>query len=387
MRSPVRVALVGLVALLVGLLDVTGGARATPATAAAGAAPTAYSLQGAGYGHGVGLSQYGAQGAAGAGLSHRQILDFYYPGTAVGKASGSIRVLITAETRNRLIVAARPGLSVRSVSTGTSWTLSRAGARWWRITPSVDNTLSRVWVYTTKWQLVRAIRGEAEFVASSLTLRLPSGSAVYRGKLRSARVGAGRDAVNVVGLDNYLRGVVPLEMPALWRPAALRTQAVAARTYAVHERDTTHRGHFDVYDTIQSQVYGGVGAEAPTTNAAVAATRGEIRTHGGGPAFTQFSSSNGGWTVAGSRPYLVARADPHDPVRTWTDSVTAAEIRAAWPKAGAVQSVRVLRRDGRGPYGGRATVVRIVGSAATVDVTGSDFRSVLGLRTTLFRFT
>lgn len=388
MRPSVRTALVALPAALVALV---GGLLVAPsasaqAARAAQAAPTSYSVQGAGYGHGIGMSQYGAQGAAGKGRSHRQILDFYYPGTAVGTATGSVRVLITAETRTALVVSPRPGLSVRSVETGTSWPLSRTGAKLWRITPSADNTLSRVWVYTTSWQLVRNIAGEAEFVSTSLRLHLPSGSLVYRGNLRSAVSPDGRDVVNVVGLDVYLRGVVPLEMPALWRPAALRAQAVAARTYAVHERDTTDRGHFDVYDTTRSQVYGGAGVEAAATNEAVVATRGEIRTHQGEAAFTQFSSSNGGWTVAGSRPYLRARADAYDPVRTWTDTVTAAEIRAAWPRVGAVQAVQVRQRDGNGLYGGRATVVRIAGSTTTIDVTGSAFRSALGLRSTLFRF-
>ncbi|KRB79595.1 hypothetical protein ASE01_22965 [Nocardioides sp. Root190] len=393
MRSSVRTALVAplaalvavLVAALGGLLVVPPAPAAGPQVAAA-AAPTSYSLQGAGYGHGVGMSQYGAQGAAGKGRSHRQILDFYYPGTAVGTANGSVRVLITAETRTALVISPRPGLSVRSVDAGTSWPLSRTGAKLWRITPSADNSISRVWVYTTSWQLVRNIPGEAEFVSTSLRLHLPTGSLVYRGNLRSAVSEDGRDVVNVVALDVYLRGVVPIEMPALWRPAALRAQAVAARTYAVHERDTTDRGHFDVYDTTRSQVYRGAGVEARTTNDAILATRGEIRTHEGEAAFTQFSSSNGGWTVAGSRPYLRARADSYDPVRTWTDTVTAAEIRAAWPKVGAVRAVQVRQRDGNGAHGGRATVVRIAGTTTTIDVTGSAFRSALGLRSTLFRF-
>lgn len=390
MPSPVRIALAALVlavpALLVAPSAPASVAASEPTAAPRTAVPSSYSLQGAGWGHGVGLSQYGAQAAAGLGRTHREILSFYYPGTAVGTSTGRIRVLITDETRDALVIATRPGLSVRSVDTGTSWPLSRSGAKLWRITPSADNRTSRVWVYVDRWVLVRNIAGSAEFVAPSLRLQLPEESVVYRGELRSAVVAGGRDVVNVVALDTYLRGVVPLEMPALWRTHALRAQAVAARTYAMHERDTTDRGHFDVYDTTRSQVYGGASAEQPQTNAAIAATRGEIRTHEGEAAFTQFSSSNGGWTVAGSRPYLRARADAWDPVRTWTDAVSAAEIRAAWPRVGAVRAVKVMERDGNGLYGGRATRVRIAGSTTTIDVTGSDFRSRLGLRSTLFRF-
>ncbi len=372
------------VGLLVALLVVL---PRTPAGAAASAAPSSYAIKGAGYGHGVGLSQYGAKVAAEEGRTHSHILSFYYPGTSVERTSGSIRVQISAETRDTLVIASRPGLSVRSVSSAATWPLARAGATMWRITPSADDTVSRVWAFVDRrWVLVRNITGDAEFVAGSLRLVLTSGSVVYRGNLRSARVGTGRDVVNVVPLDSYLRGVVPREMPALWHQQALRAQAVAARTYAVHERETTDRGHFDVYDTTRSQVYGGAGFEHDRTDKAIADTRGEIRTYGGTAAFTQFSSSNGGWTVAGSRPYLRAKQDPYDPVMTWTTSVSAARIRAAFPAVGAVQAVRVVARDGRGLYGGRATSVRITGSTRTIDVDGSLFRSRLGLRSTLFRF-
>lgn len=372
------------VALLMALLVVL--AR-PPAEAAASAAPSSYAIRGAGYGHGVGMSQYGAKVAAERGRTHAQVLSFYYPGTSVGQASGSIRVRISAETSDTLVIASRPGLSVRAVSSGARWPLVRTGASRWRITPSADDRTSRVWALVDRrWRLVRNITGDAEFVAGSLRLILANGSVVYRGNLRSARVGTGRDVVNVVPLDSYLRGVVPREMPALWHQQALRSQAVAARTYAVYERDTTDRGHFDVYDTTRSQVYGGAGFEHDRTDKAIADTRGEIRTYRGAAAFTQFSSSNGGWTVAGSRPYLRAQEDPYDPVLTWTTSVSAARVRAAFPAVGAVQAVRVVARDGRGLYGGRATSVRITGSTTTIVVDGSVFRSRLGLRSTLFRF-
>lgn len=358
-----------------------------PAEPPAAAAAASFPVEGRGWGHGIGLSQYGAQGAATRGLTYRQILSFYYPGTTVGTGSGAIRVLITDETRNQLVVGDRTGLSVRSPSTGTSYPLRRTGARFWRITASADNATSLVSAYVDgRWVLVRRIAGQAEFAASSLRLYLPEGSAVYRGRLRSAIAGGQRDVVNVVSLDVYVRGVVAQEMPALWKTHALRAQAVAARSYAVHERDTTDRGHFDVYDTTKSQVYGGASAETTQTNAAVTATAGEVRSYGGAAAFTQFSSSNGGWTVAGSKPYLRARQDPYDPVRTWTDSVTAAEVQRAWPAVGVVSAVAVVKQDGHGAWGGRAVTVRIKGSAKTIDVAGTDFRSYLGLKSTFFRF-
>jgi stage II sporulation protein D len=93
------------------------------ATAQAGpveprAAADTTTISGRGFGHGRGMSQYGAQGAAIAGKSVRQILDFYYPGTTTGKATGSIRVRISADTTDGVRVGAVNGLSVRSFATG-----------------------------------------------------------------------------------------------------------------------------------------------------------------------------------------------------------------------------------------------------------------------------
>lgn len=372
--------LVTALATVVPLAVLPGPAAPAPAAAAA-----EFDLAGRGWGHGKGMSQWGAQGAASRGLSFRQIVNFYYPGTRVGSTTGNIRVLITAETRQALVVGHRSGLSVRSVSSGASYPLSRAGATRWRITPSADNATSKVWVHNGAWRLVRTIAGQAEFVAPSIRLHLPSGSEVYRGRLRSAAANGQRDVVNIVSLETYLRGVVPAEVYTSWKPEALKAQAVAARSYAAYERAHSSRGHFDVYDTTQSQVYGGAGAEVSTTDAAIAATRGEIRTYGGKPAFTQFSSSNGGWTVKGSQPYLVARADPYDPVRTWRWTLTQAELRAAAPGIGTATAVRVVARDGRGDWGGRAVTVRVTGTLKTVDVPADTFRSRIGLLSTYFR--
>lgn len=379
MRLLARAALTAL-ATLAPLAVVPGVVAPAPAAAAA-----EFGLEGRGWGHGKGMSQWGAQEAAADGLGFRQIMNFYYPGTRVGSATGNIRVLITAETRQALVVGHRSGLSVRSVTSGASYALKRAGATRWRITPSADNATSKVWVYDGAWRLVRSIAGQAEFVAPSMRLYLPSGSKVYRGKLRSASAGGQRDVVNIVSLETYLRGVVPEEMPALWETEAVKSQAVAARSYAAHERANTNRGHFDVYDTTQSQVYEGAGAEVPQSDAAIAATRGEIRTYGGKPAFTQFSSSNGGWTVKGSQPYLVARADPYDPVRPWHWTLTQAELRAAAPGIGTATAVQVVARDGHGDWGGRAVTVRVTGTLKTVDVPADTFRSRIGLLSTYFR--
>ena len=116
--------------------------------------------------------------------------------------------------------------------------------------------------------------------------------------------------VNAVGLDDYVRGVVAAEMPSSWAAAALEAQAVAARTYAI-TTDVGGNG-YDLYPDTRSQMYGGVEAETPATDAAVAATGGQIVTYDGKPAVTYFFASSGGHTEsiqnvwAGATPRAVA---------------------------------------------------------------------------------
>lgn len=380
----------GLTGVVAGLLMVTSAPVVAPAAAAG---PSSVELVGKGWGHGRGLSQYGAQNAAANhGRSYRQILDFYYPGTRVGRTSGSVRVRLTAATSRLLTVGARPGLRVRSVATGASVPLARTGARFWRIAERAGTPNSEVWVYTNAagWKLVRHVGGQAEFYVAGGTLRLhlPKGSAIYRGTLRSAEPAGGgaRETVNVVSLEHYLRGVVPREVPATWHANAVRAQAVAARTYAAFERRTTDRGHFDVWDTTRSQVYGGVLAEHPASTAAVTATSGEVRTHDGESAFTQFGSSNGGWTAKGDLSYQVAKKDPWDlwagnPNRSWTKTITDDTLEDSYPEIGDFQRLEVLGR-----YGARVTRLRIVGSAGSELITGAEsVRTALGLKSSLFR--
>ncbi|HTW18523.1 MAG TPA: SpoIID/LytB domain-containing protein [Nocardioides sp.] len=350
-------------------------------------------ISGHGYGHGHGMSQYGAQGAARQGLSHDQILAFYYAGTTPGKIAGRVSVQISADTTDDLLVRARAGLTVTDRKTGRRWTLPRNGARLWRVATNRKG-VTRVTYRTDRWHRWRVLRGDGEIAAGGrpVTLVTPSGDRPYRGRLRHASVaGGGHDTVNVLSLEAYLRGVVPLEMPATWSPAAVRAQAVAARTYAAYERAHPRSRHAQLCDTTSCQVYGGYAAEHPASNAAIAATRGSVLLDGGRPAFTQFSSSSGGWTSAGSVPYLRAFEDVYDgwsgnPVHAWTVRLAPARLERAWPRIGTLRDIRVTARDGNGKWGGRVRSVTLTGSAGSVTVSGDTFRSVLGLRSTYLTF-
>lgn len=165
---------------------------------------------------------------------------------------------------------------------------------------------------------------------------------MFRGVLTSVPSSPGnRITVNVLPLETYLRGVVPAEtFASTWKQQALRAQAVAARTDAVHERAERRGEVYDLCETEACQVYGGATTEYPTTDTAVKATARKILTYGGRPAFTQFTSSSGGWTVDGGEPYLPVRRDrwdtPKDTYHAWTVDFTDAELEAAHP-AGALK--------------------------------------------------
>ncbi|TIC84267.1 SpoIID/LytB domain-containing protein [Nocardioides sp. GY 10127] len=375
-------------------------AEATTGTTTAGSAARSGSvltLQGRGYGHGKGLSQWGAEGAARQGVGWKRIVRFYYPHTRIGKVGGSIRVLVTADTDRDTRVVATSGLVVKSLGSGAVVDVAAKHPRavQWRLRPaSKKRTLVQYKLAGKRWTSLRTVPGEAQFQADGpLTLVTPSGRTSYRGALRSsAAVTGGRDrhTVNVLPLEQYLRGVVPLEAYPSWHAAALRSQAVAARTYAAFERAEYRSRYYQICDTTSCQVYGGADAEYGTTDAAIRATRKAAMTRSGKPIFAQFSASDGGWTQGSSLAYQIDQRDPWDrwsgnPYRSWTVSFTAAQLRAAFPGVGAFRRVKVLARDGNGAWGGRVTSIRVVGAQGSVTVTGDAFRSALGMYSTWFR--
>jgi stage II sporulation protein D len=216
----------------------------------------------------------------------------------------------------------------------------------------------------------------------------------YRGVLVLHRTGSGILVVDDVSLERYLQGVVPGEMPAAWPAAALRAQAVAARSYALTSL-VPHRA-FDVHADTRSQVYGGVQAEHPRTTAAVRATAGTIAVFAGRPARTLFHSSSGGRTAASEEvfggdpiPYLRSVDDPYDrlsPHHTWQITRTREEIAerlSALPLEGEVLDIAVTTTTPTG----RASLLTVTTTGATTVLAAAHARSLLGLRSTWFSIT
>ena len=354
---------------------------------------TAITVSGRGFGHGHGLSQYGALGAAGQGSTWKQIVEFYYPGTTWATIGGKVRVLITADTGRDVQVLAERGLKVTSLSGRRTWRLPPVAARKWRLVADGSDTAVQL-TRGGRWKTWRKVRGEAEFssVDGVLTLVLPGERRDYRGTLQSVAPRAGkRQTVNRLSMESYLRGVVPEEVPALWEPDAVSAQAVAARTYAAFERQHPAAGHYDLCDTTQCQVYGGVDVEHPAATEAIAATAKQGLSYDGRPAFTQFSASNGGFSSAGSMPYLVAQADPYDGLAnptysSWTRTIDDTMVEGHWPAIGDLLGIEVTTRDGNGDWGGRVTDMAFIGTTGTARVDGDTVRSVFGFYSDWFTF-
>jgi SpoIID/LytB domain protein len=356
----------------------------------------AWTISGAGFGHGIGLSQWGAQGAALSGLRPDQILSFYYPGTTFGNiGNGNIRVQLTSYQGATIVFGAYGNETLTATDLANGQVQQLPPASRYRL------TLDGTWLHLdalagpNTWQPV-AIVGQTN-IGGPIDINGPSGTWVYSpdlsgagrqywGTLRLARTSStAAQAINVLPMDAYLKFVVPRESPSWFETNALQAQAIAARSYA--KSVSTPSKQWDICDTTACQVYGGraVAAaggavtwlEATSTSKAVDGTSGLVMADSSGQAaFTQFSSSNGGYSVAGSKPYLIAQADPysgrdpHDTVTRWTDTLQASTVQQQCP-SGTLQSFEITGRDGKGPFGGRITKLKVNCTGGSADVTST----------------
>ena len=346
-------------------------------------------IRGAGFGHGIGMSQYGTLGFAKHGKDYRFILGHYYRGTALGSLGASRAVRVLLQSRSQISFSG--GIDVpgsKRLQSARTYRATRGGG-------------GRVRVRTTSGALVGSYRSPLTITGTRAGIRLRGRGANgvsngrYRGKLQIRRAsGGGLNAINRLSVEHYVRGVVSGEVPASWPAQALRAQAVAARSYAV----TTGKNGagFDQYADTRSQVYNGMAGETVRTNVAVAATKGEVVTYQGNPVVTYYFSTSGGRTEnieysflgAEPKPWLRSVEDPYDdesPVHTWTVrmSLKTAQQRLGGLVKGSLRRIEVLKR-GNSP---RVVRARIVGTRGSRRTTGAVLRSRLGLRDTWARFT
>jgi stage II sporulation protein D len=406
-RGFVGCALGALSAGLVAVAMPSSGASAGPtATAALEVYPIPpggqFTVHGRGFGHGHGMSQWGAFGAAQVKhLSGRQIVRFYYPHTRLVATTGDrhIRVDLSAadsvDTR-ALQVGPAAGLALSYGGSSHPLPLRRRHHRikGWQLTRASTTTLRLRAFSQRRWHRMAVVGAAASFhdPASQIPVVLPGGTTrAYRGSVRAVLVSGVVETVNAVRVSKYLLSVVPQEMPASWATTALRAQAIAARTYAEHAMAHPHASWFDIYGDTRDQAYGGVAAESATTTAAVKRTAGEVlETPGGSAILAQFGAADGGWTASGGVSYLPARRDPFDGLiassaHAWTTTIPAAAVQSLAPSIGTLRDLEVTQRDGNGRWGGRVTGIRLLGSAGSAAVDPTTFEFGLGLRSTWWR--
>ena len=351
---------------------------AATTSAAPSAPPATFVLAGGGWGHGVGMSQWGAFGQSKAGRDYRQILATYYRGTEMSAAPETLL------ERVRVLVA--DGLATATVDNVLA-VFDADGKRY----PIPDGKLS----VKPDLKLPVGKAGKRIALSGPVTIRAAQGAFLgfrdkeFRGDLRVDKVSGRIQLVNVVGLETYLLGVVPGEMPKEWPLDALKAQAVAARTYAVGHVLTGKP--FDLYSDWRSQVYYGVDSEAPGPTQAVRDTHGEILTYDGAPAQTFYFSSSGGRTISSldgfgmDLPYLVAVDDPWDsvsPNHAWVPRLlTGAQLAGRFGLKGAVTDVTYVP----GTPGKPAAVRLSTASGTSTDVRLADVRARLGLKSTGFK--
>ncbi|MDQ1402758.1 MAG: stage sporulation protein [Actinomycetota bacterium] len=203
----------------------------------------------------------------------------------------------------------------------------------------------------------------------------------YAGSLDVIAGGAGVAAINNVSMDDYLRGIG--EMPAGWPLEAQKAQAIAARSYALHEARSTvateaHALGADICATQACQVYAGLAKSARPDvaiwNQAVAQTTNQVLLYQGEPIYAMYASSNGGQSVNGAFPYLRAVNDPDDAVSPLHHWRTATPLSAFGPAFGLPGDAINVHRDGNTLFlDWRAGD----GSAGTVTLPVGDFRSRL----------
>lgn len=414
MRAPARAALsvLTLVSVLLGGWVVPASAEGEPPVEVYPVrADGTFQVIGSGWGHGRGMSQWGAYQAATEGATVDQILSFYYPGTVLlPLPNRTVRVLLTSDIGRDVVVRATPGLTIREAGAARVTLPTRPGtcardATRWRARATAEST--RLDVYCGGWQVFDPSMGAVVTFAS------PSGQVAtqngdvrrgYRGTITARRLGsASLQVVNNVRMEQYLRSVVAAEVSPSWPMEALKAQAIAARSYAARESAGRAARPFDVYDSTRSQAYRGAVSytstwqvlaqrEHPRTDEAIAATAGVHVTVGGAAVLTQFGASNGGATAASPLPHMVVAADAWDaratrnPRLAWTRSVSAAGLAERY-NLGTVTAIEVLGREGQGPWGGRVTALRVVGTGGSRQLTGdSAIRSGLGVYSSMLTF-
>ena len=389
-----------------------GGDGGFAMQAAAVGAPM-LSIEGKGFGHGRGMGQWGALGYATAWqIPYPVILNHFYGGTDAGwvDTSRDVRVKLNNFDDTHFVVASDAGNLVTNITGGehykTLLIIPEADGRW-TVWAGADCVGTWGWWYVGAstapvrfW--IDGSRADAQDRSQMFAMCRGDSLRYYRGFGETVRTSVGTRVVNQLPLEQYVRGVVPREMPAWWGDLdgawgiqALAAQAVAARSYGYTENRAP--GYWNTCDSAACQVYGGaanwnprdgsVWLEDSRTDEAVRNTAGEVRVRADGSvARTEYSASTGGWTAGGSFPAVQDQGDPlpGNPNYLWHYDVSAKALQDYFPSIGRLTKISVTGRNGLGQWGGRATEVRLEGTSGVSYTDGETFGWLLGLGTDWF---
>ena len=355
-----------------------------------------FTLNGHGWGHGIGMSQYGALGYAQHGWSYDRILGHYFKDTTLGTLSRGTKERV-------LLVSGRSSIHISTADTvnatdGSSDSKSLPAGSYRVDTGPVAGNL-RLWSSADHDYIWKSIQAPLLFAAGSSPLELDDAALNgfdndhWWGDFRVDRAGGGSlSLVNVVPMEKYVRGVAPCEVPASWLAAAVQAQAVAARSYAAA---TAGGSEFDAYPDTRSQMYCPIERQAGASDAAVKATARQVVMYNSAVATTFFSSSSGGRTSSISaswggtdQAYLVPVKDRYDnanglnPNHTWSPRKYS---RSGLASALGVGS-KVTSVDMTIDHPSQRVIVTVVHtSKRDHTLTAGDVFSRLGLRSTYFR--
>ncbi len=344
--------------------------------AASARAAVNWVVHGRGFGHGVGMSAYGAYGYAQHGAGYRFILAHYYKGTTIGTLPKPriVRVLLTTAgadvgfsgATNACRTQLDPKRNYEAHLIGSAVVLRSSDGK----------------------RLARCGHGLRASGNGKITI---AGLGTYRGALETVPEGGGLNVVNALTVEQYVKGVIPNESPPSWPLAELKAQAVASRSFALTAgRDGNG---FDLYNDTRSQVYKGLESEYARSNQAAEQTRGQVVMYGDQIAETLFSACSGGKTesiknVFGTAiPYLVGVPDPYDsdcPLHEWTLKFSGPEIssKLGGYLDGRLKQVLITKTG----YSPRIIEAKLVGTGGTTTVSGEQLEVALGGYSTWMAF-
>ena len=374
-----------------------------PATPAG--AGKSFTFYGAGYGHGLGMSQWGSYGLAWAGWTHQQILRHFYSHTQVqvtqnpprflrvGLTQGRVRLTLTAGGGPVDLKVGDPknGQLVGTIPNGDTWRVLVGGSHFRVLDAAGAEVGGRLWGGT-------ANNLYATYGPNHARVHVPEGGHTYnRGYLEFNIYDCASRCVERLILqiapEHYLYGIS--EVPSSWPMQALETQAVAARDYAFYQaRYGQNRGvcNCALVDDASAQVFAGWDKEGGLMGdrwvAAVIGTAGQVITHQGSLIEAFYMASSGGYTENNENvwggspiPYLRGVCDPGDytaanAARVWSTTMTDAEVTSRLGLG--IGKVTGFSHFSRG-VSGRILTVEVDGASGRVTISGATLRARLGL--------